>query len=97
MVDEARNRHLYFYSQNQKTDTCLRNWTPGKVVEWTIAGVVLESKAEGFAKGEAGRFEASAVRWNQVFPVSQRVVGRELLFGASEIQSFLRFFRRVGC
>ncbi|CAJ1386907.1 unnamed protein product [Effrenium voratum] len=28
------------------------NWTPGKVVEWTIAGVVLESKAEGFAKGE---------------------------------------------
>eukprot|EP00913_Durusdinium_trenchii_P013891 g13040.t1 len=28
------------------------NWTPGSVPVWRICGVVLESKAEGFAKGE---------------------------------------------
>lgn len=30
----------------------MMNWTPGSVITWRIAGLVLESKAAGFSKGE---------------------------------------------
>jgi len=41
----------------------MMNWTPGKVITWRIAGLVLESKAEGFSKGD---MVFAAAPWREI-------------------------------
>ena len=45
----------------------MMNWTPGSVITWRIAGLVLESKAAGFSKGEMVFAQAP---WREINAVS---------------------------